>query len=132
LPFQSTTIYAAYKKKFVKSIIKIDADYHIDTQFWASTINHSRIYHFFLEAMGVLGLRTLKTHGNFLYVAFGEHTPSVRCRLKDLVLYCRVLDDPCLAGFSRFSATTIECFRPILNAVRGVIMNPTNKVHYSL
>ena len=28
-----------HTKKFAKSIIKLDADYHINTQFWASKIN---------------------------------------------------------------------------------------------
>ena len=68
-----------------------------------------------------LGLRTLDGHGNFLHVAFGGHADRVHEALADLVYYRRDHSDPCLAGFSRFSATTPERFQPVIDRIRAVV-----------
>ena len=75
----------------------------------------------FLSAMRELGLRTLTGHGNFLHVAFGVHADRVHQALADLVYYRRDHSDPCLAGFSRFSATTPEHFQPVIDRIRAVV-----------
>lgn len=75
----------------------------------------------FLAAMEELGLRTFHAQGNFLHVAFGTRAPAVHAALKDLVLYREDFKEPCLKGFSRFSATTPERFQPIIERIRQVV-----------
>jgi len=68
----------------------------------------------FIAAMRRIGHRvTEQNHGNFLHVAFGRKGPAIFAALKDTVLFRQGSDEPCLAGFSRFSATTRELFEPI-------------------
>jgi len=75
----------------------------------------------FLAEMDTLGLRTIHAKGNFLHVAFGERAPAVHRLLQDLVLYHRESNDLCLKGFTRFSATTVELFQPVIGRIRQVI-----------
>ena len=75
----------------------------------------------FREAMGELGLRTLVSHGNFTHVAFGQSADAVHTALAELVLYRRSFTEPCLAGFSRFSATTSSQFEPVLDRIACVV-----------
>jgi histidinol-phosphate aminotransferase len=74
----------------------------------------------FTSEMSGLGLRTLSSHGNFLHVAFGERAPAVHQALKDMVLYRQDFAEDCLKGFSRFSATTVERFKPIADRIASV------------
>lgn len=76
----------------------------------------------FLDEMKSLQLHTLITHGNFLHVAFGRYASAVHARLKNVVLYRLDFSDPCLKGFSRFSATTVERFQPIIEHIRQVVV----------
>ncbi|MBF0504260.1 MAG: aminotransferase class I/II-fold pyridoxal phosphate-dependent enzyme [Candidatus Omnitrophica bacterium] len=76
---------------------------------------------FFLDAMQGLGLKVLKSHGNFLHVAFGAHASAVHEHLKNKVLYRLDFKEPCLKGFSRFSATTPERFNPLIECIRQTI-----------
>jgi histidinol-phosphate aminotransferase len=75
----------------------------------------------FLEAMKSLQLHTLITHGNFLHVAFSQYASAVHARLKNVALYRLDFKDPCLKGFSRFSATTVERFQPVIEHIRQVV-----------
>jgi len=75
----------------------------------------------FLARMECLGLRTFHARGNFLHVAFGVHAPAVHAALEGVVLYRRDFQEPCLRGFSRFSATTEEAFQPVIAAIERVI-----------
>ena len=75
----------------------------------------------FLAAMRMLGLRTLDGHGNFLHVAFGPHAAMVHAALSDQVVYRHGFAEPCLAGFSRFTATTEERFAPVIARIRDVV-----------
>lgn len=75
----------------------------------------------FLDAMTVLGLRVLRGHGNFLHVAFAEHAAAVHAALDELVLYRKDFAEPCLKGFSRFSATTAELFQPVIARIQDVV-----------
>jgi histidinol-phosphate aminotransferase len=75
----------------------------------------------FIEEMKSLQLRTLITYGNFLHVAFGRYIPTVHERLKNIVLYRLDGGEPCLKGFSRFSATTIERFQPVIGHIKQVV-----------
>lgn len=74
----------------------------------------------FLAAMDDLGFRTLGGRGNFLHVAFGDHAETVHAALADRVYYRRDFNEPCLRGFSRFSAATPEMFQPIIQRIREV------------
>lgn len=76
--------------------------------------------HFLIE-MAALGLRTLPAHASFCHVAFGEYAPRVHAALADIVLYREDFNGPCLKGFSRFSATTMQLFDPVIAAIRRVI-----------
>jgi len=75
----------------------------------------------FLAAMDRLGLRTLAGAGNFLHVAFGAHGPAVHGALADLALYRKDFAEPCLKGFSRFSATTPERFAPVVRRIEATV-----------
>lgn len=58
---------------------------------------------FFVMRMRSLGFKVLPTHGNFVHVAFGDSGPRIHAALSDQVLYRKNFDQPCLAGYSRFS-----------------------------
>ena len=75
----------------------------------------------FIDAMGALGLATLAGHGNFLHVAFGPHGERVHAALADHVTYRRDFSEPCLAGYSRFTATTEARFAPVIGRIRDCI-----------
>ena len=75
----------------------------------------------FLAEMDGLGLRTIHAKGNFLHVAFGERAAAVHRLLQDVVLYHRESNDLCLKGFTRFSATTVELFQPVIGRIRRVV-----------
>jgi histidinol-phosphate aminotransferase len=74
----------------------------------------------FLAAMRELGYRTLNGQGNFLHVAFGARAEKIHAALEPLVYYRKDFADPCLKGFSRFSATTPELFQPLIDRIREV------------
>lgn len=73
----------------------------------------------FARAMESCGFKALPSGGNFIHVAFGECEPDIFAALDPLVLYRRD-GAGCLAGYSRFSATTEERFAPLIAAVRRV------------
>lgn len=75
----------------------------------------------FLRAMDDLGLHRLDGAGNFLHVAFGPHAEKVHAALAGLVYYRRDFHEPCLRGFSRFSATTPERFSPVIDRIRQAV-----------
>ncbi|MBF0353755.1 MAG: histidinol-phosphate aminotransferase family protein [Alphaproteobacteria bacterium] len=74
----------------------------------------------FLSEMERLGYRTLKGQGNFMHVAFGEQAAKVHAALEPLVYYRKDFNEPCLKGFSRFSATTPDLFKPIIQRISEV------------
>jgi histidinol-phosphate aminotransferase len=83
----------------------------------------------FLSAMKGLGLRTFESHGNFMHVAFGAAAPAVHERLKETVLYRLDFKEPCLKGFSRFSATTAELFKPVIEGIRRAVNSKAEANH---
>ena len=72
----------------------------------------------FIAALADLGFATHAGHGNFLHVAFGAKADAVHAALADLVYYRRDFAEPCLQGFSRFTATTPERFAPVIDRLR--------------
>jgi histidinol-phosphate aminotransferase len=75
----------------------------------------------FVGEMEALGLPTIRCQGNFLHVAFGEHAAAVHAALEPMVLYRRDSADASLKGYSRFSATTGDLFKPVVDRIREVI-----------
>lgn len=75
----------------------------------------------FLDAMEELGFRTLRGEGNFLHVAFGDAAEVVHRALAEQVYYRKDFAEPCLQGFSRFSATTSAKFEPVIARIRDVV-----------
>ena len=75
----------------------------------------------FAEAMRGLGLGVLEGHGNFIHVAFGSHAEKVHAALADIAYYRRDAAEPCLAGFSRFTVTTPELLRPVIERIAGAL-----------
>ena len=65
------------------------------------------------------GFDTLKSEGNFLHVAFGEGSEKIHKELSDIVLYRKNFKEDCLRGYSRFTATTKENFKPIINKIKS-------------
>ncbi len=93
----------------------------------------------FLAAMDGLGFATLKGAGNFCHVAFGaraaranpraaiEMRPyrgdKIHATLADLVYYRHDFAEPCLRGFSRFSAATPEQMAPLIARIEKTASN---------
>jgi histidinol-phosphate aminotransferase len=75
----------------------------------------------FLASMAELGFCTFAGHGNFLHVAFGEAGESIHRALADMVLYRKAFAEPCLAGFSRFSAAPRAMMAPVADRIRAAI-----------
>ncbi|MCB2102950.1 MAG: histidinol-phosphate aminotransferase family protein [Rhodobacterales bacterium] len=75
----------------------------------------------FLDAMEGLGFRVLRGAGNFAHVAFGAQAPAVHAALEGHVYYRADFKEPCLAGFSRFSMTTPDRFRPLIQRIRDAV-----------
>lgn len=94
-------------------------DYREEMAASVQRLNQGRDH--FTAAMNELGFRTLPCQGSFLQVAFGSHAPAVHGALKDLVLYRQDFREPCLKGFSRFSATTAELFQPVIDRIQEVV-----------
>jgi histidinol-phosphate aminotransferase len=72
---------------------------------------------FFVEQMRSLKFKVLPTHGNFVHVAFGDRGARIHAALSDRVLYRKNFDQPCLAGYSRFSVAP----RPLMARVADLI-----------
>lgn len=76
----------------------------------------------FICAIKKLNFEALRSHGNFMHVAFGPRASAVHAALKDLVLYRQDSTEPCLKGFSRFTAAGIQSLQPVIDRVRQVIL----------
>jgi len=77
----------------------------------------------FLDAMENLGFRVLRGAGNFCHVAFGARAEKVHAALADLVYYRKDFAEPCLKGFSRFSAATPEQMAPLIARIREAVLS---------
>lgn len=75
----------------------------------------------FLAAMGDLGFKTFRAEGNFLHVAFGDYAPVIHEALKKVALYRLDFREPCLKGYSRFSAAPVNLFQPVIQAIRQTV-----------
>ena len=79
----------------------------------------------FLTAMASLGFPTWAGHGNFLHVDFGDKGEAVHSALAQVVLYRKAFAEPCLAGFSRFSAAPAPIMDKVASAIRNAVQGKT-------
>ena len=82
---------------------------------------------YFQDAMRVLGLDSYESYGNFLHVRFGNYAAAVHNSLEDKVHYRKDFKEPCLLGYSRFSSTTIERFKPIIKCISDAVVKYQKK-----
>ena len=75
----------------------------------------------FLNEMESLGFAVLRGEGNFLHVAFADYAERIHDALEGVVYYRRDFDEPCLKGYSRFSATTEDSFEPVIKSIKSVV-----------
>lgn len=74
---------------------------------------------YFTNELEQMGFNVLKnTYGNFIHVNFGNKTDLIHKKLENFVLYRKQFNDECLKGYSRFSLTTSEIFRLIINKIK--------------
>jgi histidinol-phosphate aminotransferase len=78
---------------------------------------------YFLQEMQKMNFKIIYREGNFLHVNFGDFAKKIHENLSDLVLYRQNFNDPCLAGYSRFSATTEDEFKIIVERIKKIGVN---------
>jgi histidinol-phosphate aminotransferase len=76
---------------------------------------------YFQNEMKKIGFSTYKSYGNFFHIKFGKYAEQIHNELEDKVYYRKDFDMPCLDGYSRFSATTKEKFKPIISCIVDVV-----------
>ena len=76
---------------------------------------------YFLKAMDEFGFETLQGEGNFLHVAFGAQQDKIVHALSKRVLFRHDFSEPCLRGYSRFSSTTVDLFRPVIDIIADAV-----------
>jgi len=105
--------------------IEILLDYEKDMKLSVDRINAGKKY--FQDAVRTIGLSSYESYGNFLHVRFGKYADEIHKILEDKVYYRKDFNDPCLKGYSRFSSTTIERFKPIIKCITDVVIQNKQK-----
>ncbi|AXX16228.1 MULTISPECIES: pyridoxal phosphate-dependent aminotransferase [Leptospira] len=105
--YEVSTISVAFMERMM--------DYSGEMYTSVKRLNEGKSY--FRDAMKSLGFKVLNTNGNFQHVAFGEYAEKIHKTLKDRVLYRENFVEDCLRGYSRFSITTIENFKSIIELI---------------
>tara|TARA_B100000795_G_scaffold208559_1_gene162044 strand:- start:683 stop:1765 length:1083 start_codon:yes stop_codon:yes gene_type:complete len=96
-------------------------DYEKDMELSVKRINAGKIY--FQNSVREIGLSSYNSHGNFLHVRFEQYAQEIHNALRDKVYYRKDFNVSCLEGYSRFSSTTIERFKPIVKCITEVVTN---------
>jgi histidinol-phosphate aminotransferase len=99
--------------------IEILLDHEEDMLRSVKRVNTGKEY--FQEEMKKLGFSTYASYGNFFHIKFGTYAEQIHSALEDKVYYRKDFNVPCLRGYSRFSATTRERFKPIVSCIADVI-----------
>jgi histidinol-phosphate aminotransferase len=94
-------------------------DYEKEMELSVERINAGKKY--FQDSVKVIGLSSYKSHGNFLHVRFEQYTEEIHKALGDKAYYRKDFNVPSLEGYSRFSSTTIERFKPIIKCITDVV-----------
>jgi len=94
-------------------------DYEKEMELSVERINAGKKY--FQDFVRSIGLSSYKSHGNFLHVRFEHYAEEIHKELEDKVYYRKDFSFPSLQGYSRFSSTTIERFKPIVKCITEVV-----------
>ena len=105
--------------------IEILLDHEKDMMQSVKRVNAGKKY--FQDAMKVLGFDSYVSHGNFLHVRFGIHAKQIHKALDGKVYYRKDFNELCLKGYSRFSSTTIERFKPIIKCISDAVVKYQKK-----
>lgn len=105
--------------------LEILLDYEEEMLLSVKRMNAGKKY--FQDSMRTIGLSTYESYGNFLHIEFGQYSNEIHEVLKDKVYYRKDFNISCLEGYSRFSTTTIERFKPIVECITNVVMQYKNK-----
>ena len=101
--------------------IEILLDHEKDMLQSVNKVNAGKKY--FQDSMKDLGLSSYESYGNFVHVRFGKYAGEVHKILEGKVYYRKDFTSPCLEGYSRFSTTTKERFKPIVESITNVVKN---------
>jgi histidinol-phosphate aminotransferase len=101
--------------------IEILLDHEKDMLQSVNRVNAGKKY--FQDSMKDLGLSSYESYGNFAHVRFGKYANEVHKILEGKVYYRKDFTNPCLEGYSRFSTTTKERFKPIVESITNVVKN---------
>ena len=99
--------------------IEVLLDYEKDMRLSVERVNSGKKH--FQNAMKELGLISYESYGNFLHIKFGVYAEQIHKKLEGKVYYRKDFNELSLKGFSRFSATTVERFNPIIKSITTVI-----------
>ena len=105
--------------------LEILLDYEEEMLLSVKRLNAGKKY--FQDSMRTIGLETYESYGNFSHIQFGKYNNEIHEVLKDKVYYREDFSNSCLEGYSRFSSTTIERFKPIVKCISSVVMQYKNK-----
>ncbi len=97
------------------AIVEGMLDYADEMQDSVKRLNQGKEY--FIRAMNDFGFKTLHSEGNFLHVSFGKELELIHEGIRDLVLYRKDFPNTVLSGYSRFSSTTEENFKQIVQRI---------------
>lgn len=107
----------------ISMAVRMISDFEPEMRHSVERLNHGRDA--FMTAMRDLGFSTIPGHGNFGHVAFGEKSGAIHAALADVALYRQTSSAPCLAGYSRFSATTAPQYARVIDRIRTeALRNP--------
>lgn len=99
--------------------IEILLDYEKEMNQSVERVNAGKKY--FQVSMNALGLPSYESHGNFIHVRFGKYAHEIHKILEGKVYYIKDFTSPCLEGYSKFSTTTKERFKPIIESITDVV-----------
>lgn len=126
--------YGIANKELIKYMNKVKSMYEVNT-FAAHLIPHLLLKNknvinsvkslnnskkFFLKELNNMGFTTLKSHGNFCHVKFGNKSQKIHSALKKKVLYKENFSEDCLQGYSRFSLTNQKNFKKIISIISKI------------
>ena len=77
---------------------------------------------FFASEMKKLGFNVINCEGNFIHIDFKEFKKDIHNKLKGKILYRLDFKENCLAGYSRFSATTIDQYKYLIGLIKSVVL----------
>ena len=72
-------------------------------------------------------MSSYESYGNFVHVRFGKYADEIHKILEGKVYYRKDFTNPCLGGYSRFSTTTKERFKPIIKCIIDVVIEYKKK-----